>query len=258
MHYLTTLAYVIPSIALLALARPAYIRLKALIDARRAASAADESARLLHGSRSLSGQEVIERPKNDKVTIEHRAALTVHNYKDELLAAVAKHPVLIVVGEPGSGRTTQIPQYLHEAGYTRHGRGQVAVALPRRGAAVRAATRVSEEMGTALGQEVGYEIRDEDRTSGRTVIRYMTDGALAREIVRDAGLKGYAVVMVDGLEETTENTDAVLAGVKAMSAVRGDVKVLVCPGGEDANKYSKYFDDAPVFKIARKGLVVQL
>ncbi|GAA0166958.1 RNA helicase [Lithospermum erythrorhizon] len=103
---------------------------------------------------------------------EDRKKLPIYQYRDALLQAINDHRVLVIVGETGSGKTTQIPQYLHEAGYTKH--GKIGCAQPRRVAAMSVAARVSQELGVKLGHDVGYSIRFEDCTSEKTLLKYMT------------------------------------------------------------------------------------
>merc|ERR1719399_2566401 len=105
---------------------------------------------------------------------EQRSSLPVFQVKDDIIDLLREHQVVVCVGETGSGKTTQLTQYLHEAGYTRN--GQIGCTQPRRVAAVSVAKRVSEEVGCDLGQEVGYAIRFEDCTGPDTLIKYMTDG----------------------------------------------------------------------------------
>jgi pre-mRNA-splicing factor ATP-dependent RNA helicase DHX16 len=120
---------------------------------------------------------------------EVRRSLPIYTYRDQLLKAVEEHQVLVIVGDTGSGKTTQIPQYLHEAGYTK--RGKVGCTQPRRVAAMSVAARVAQEMGVKLGHEVGYSIRFEDCTSDKTVLKYMTDGMLLRELLGEPDLASY-------------------------------------------------------------------
>lgn len=120
--------------------------------------------------------------------------------------------ILIVIGETGSGKTTQITQYLAEAGYT--SRGKIGCTQPRRVAAMSVAKRVSEEFGCCLGQEVGYTIRFEDCTSPETVIKYMTDGMLLRECLIDPDLTQYAIIMLDEAHERTIHTDVLFGLLK--------------------------------------------
>ena len=121
---------------------------------------------------------------------EQRRSLPVFPLREELLTALRDNQVLIIVGETGSGKTTQIPQYLHEVEYTK--KGKIGITQPRRVAAMSVAARVATEMNVKLGQEVGYSIRFEDSTSDQTVIKYMTDGILLREFLSDPLLDGYS------------------------------------------------------------------
>ena len=119
---------------------------------------------------------------------------------------------VVVVGETGSGKTTQLAQFLHESGYTRH--GLIACTQPRRVAAMSVAKRVSEEMEVELGAEVGYAIRFEDCTSDKTVLKYMTDGMLLREFMTEPDLAGYSALIIDEAHERTLATDILFALVK--------------------------------------------
>ncbi|KAJ1597959.1 hypothetical protein NDA14_000178 [Ustilago hordei] len=134
-----------------------------------------------------------------------RESLPVYALRKELLEAIDEHQVLIVVGETGSGKTTQLPQFLHEAGYTKKGQ-KVACTQPRRVAAMSVAARV-EEMGVRLGRECGYSIRFEDCTSEDTVIKYMTDGMLLREFLTEPDLNSYSALIIDEAHERTLSTD---------------------------------------------------
>ena len=126
--------------------------------------------------------------------------------------------MLIVVAETGSGKTTQLPQYLHEAGYTAGGM-KVGCTQPRRVAAMSVAARVAEEMGSKVGYEVGYSIRFEDCTSDKTVLKYMTDGMLQRECLIDPDCTQYSVVMLDEAHERTISTDVLFGLLKSKSCV---------------------------------------
>ncbi|KAG5229791.1 pre-mRNA-splicing factor ATP-dependent RNA helicase [Salix suchowensis] len=154
--------------------------------------------------------------------------------------------VIIIVGETGSGKTTQIPQYLHEAGYTK--RGKVGCTQPRRVAAMSIAARVS----------VGYSIRFEDCTSDKTVLKCMTDGMLLREFLGEPDLAGYSVVMVDEAHERTLSTDILFGLVKDIARFRPDLKLLISSATLDAEKFSDYFDSAPIFKIPGRRFPVEI
>ncbi|KAL7105566.1 hypothetical protein ACP275_07G052400 [Erythranthe tilingii] len=185
-----------------------------------------------------------------------RKTLPIYPYRDELLKAINEHQVLVIVGETGSGKTTQIPQYLHEAGFTE--RGTIGCTQPRRVAAMSVSARVSREMGVKLGHEVGYSIRFEDCTSEKTVIKYMTDGMLLREFLGEPDLASYSVVMVDEAHERTLSTDILFGLLKDIARFRPDLKLLISSATLDAEKFSDYFDCAPIFKIPGRRFPVEI
>ncbi|XP_008453258.1 pre-mRNA-splicing factor ATP-dependent RNA helicase DEAH1 [Cucumis melo] len=187
---------------------------------------------------------------------EERKTLPIYPYRDQLLQAVNDYQVLVIVGETGSGKTTQIPQYLHEAGYTK--RGKVGCTQPRRVAAMSIAARVSQELGVKLGHEVGYSIRFEDCTSDKTVLKYMTDGMLLREFLGEPDLASYSVIMVDEAHERTLSTDVLFGLVKDIARFRPDLKLLISSATLDAEKFSDYFDSAPIFKIPGRRYPVEI
>uniref|UniRef100_A0A8C1N2Y8 RNA helicase n=1 Tax=Cyprinus carpio TaxID=7962 RepID=A0A8C1N2Y8_CYPCA len=178
--------------------------------------------------------------------LEQRESLPIYKLKEQLIQAVHDNQILIVIGETGSGKTTQITQYLAEAGYTT--RGKIGCTQPRRVAAMSVAKRVSEEYGCCLGQEVGYTIRFEDCTSPETVIKYMTDGMLLRECLIDPDLGQYAIIMLDEAHERTIHTD-VLFGL--LKKVRSSATL-------DAVKFSQYFYEAPIFTIPGRTYPVEV
>lgn len=176
-----------------------------------------------------------------------RKSLPIYPYREELVAAVKKYQVLVIVGETGSGKTTQIMQYLHEEGMSK--KGMIGCTQPRRVAAMSVAARVADEMGVKLGHEVGYSIRFEDCTSERTLLKYMTDGMLLREFLGEPDLKSYSVMMIDEAHERTLHTDILFGLVKDIARYRPDIKLLISSATLDAQKFSDYFDDAPIFVI---------
>lgn len=178
---------------------------------------------------------------------EDRKDLPMYKYREDLLQAIRDHQVLIIVGETGSGKTTQIPQYLHEEGYSKL--GKIGCTQPRRVAAMSVAARVAQEMGCKLGNEVGYSIRFEDCTSDKTILKYMTDGMLLREFLGEPDLASYSVMMVDEAHERTLHTDILFGLVKDIARFRPDIKLLISSATLDAEKFSEYFDKAPVFRV---------
>ena len=185
-----------------------------------------------------------------------RASLPVYKLREELLTCIRDNQVVVVVGDTGSGKTTQIPQYLHEVGYTRT--GKIACTQPRRVAAMSVATRVSQEMCVKLGHEVGYSIRFEDCCTPQTILKYMTDGMLLREFQQEPELKGYSVIMIDEAHERTLHTDILLGLVKDLSKARKDLKVIISSATIDAEKFSQFFGNAPIFNIPGRRFPVDI
>lgn len=202
----------------------------------------EEGPTLEGSAETLQDPEVLKQ----QAILDTRRSLPIFGYREELLSAVREHQVLIIVGETGSGKTTQIPQYLFEEGFTKGGK-MVGCTQPRRVAAMSVAARVSEEMRTRIGYEVGYSIRFEDCTSKRTRIKYMTDGMLLREFLTEPDLASYSVLIIDEAHERTLHTDILFGLVKDIARYRPDLKLLISSATLDAEKFSDYFDGAPIF-----------
>jgi HrpA-like RNA helicase len=178
-----------------------------------------------------------------------RASLPIAFSRERLVAEIRARETLIVVGETGSGKTTQLPQYAHEAGLA--GGLAVACTQPRRVAAVSVARRVAEETGTALGDLVGYAIRFEDVSSAATRVKFLTDGMLLREATADANLERYGVVMIDEAHERTLQTDFLLGVLKQTQERRRvsgarPLKLVIMSATLEADSFSKFFGNAPV------------
>lgn len=186
-----------------------------------------------------------------------RKSLPIFPYRDGLIKAVEDHQVVVIVGETGSGKTTQIPQYMWEAGFG--GKTQkIGCTQPRRVAAMSVAARVAEEAGVKLGHEVGYSIRFEDCTNDKTRLKYMTDGMLLREFLGEPDLSSYAVMMVDEAHERTLHTDVLFGLVKDIARFRPEIKLLISSATLDAEKFSEYFDFAPIFRIPGRRFPVDI
>ncbi|KAJ0799665.1 putative RNA helicase [Helianthus annuus] len=187
---------------------------------------------------------------------EQRQSLPIYKLKKELVQAVHDNQVLVVIGETGSGKTTQVTQYLAEAGYTT--RGKIGCTQPRRVAAMSVAKRVAEEFGCRLGEEVGYAIRFEDCTGPETVIKYMTDGMLLREILIDENLSQYSVIMLDEAHERTIHTDVLFGLLKQLIKRRSDLRLIVTSATLDAEKFSGYFFSCNIFTIPGRTFPVEI
>nr|CAB3237998.1 ATP-dependent RNA helicase DHX8-like [Phallusia mammillata] len=205
---------------------------------------------------AFGGQKASYGKKTELSIIEQRQSLPIYKLKDQLVQAVEDNQVLIVIGETGSGKTTQITQYIAEAGYTI--RGKIGCTQPRRVAAMSVAKRVSEEFGCRLGQEVGYTIRFEDCTSQETKIKYMTDGMMLRECLIDFDLSQYSVIMLDEAHERTIHTDVLFGLLKKCVQKRKDLKLIVTSATLDAVKFSEYFFGAPIFTIPGRTFPVEI
>eukprot|EP00163_Fabomonas_tropica_P033310 TRINITY_DN868_c0_g1_i4.p1 TRINITY_DN868_c0_g1~~TRINITY_DN868_c0_g1_i4.p1 ORF type:complete len:1344 (-),score=333.35 TRINITY_DN868_c0_g1_i4:90-4121(-) len=182
-----------------------------------------------------------------KTMAQQREFLPIFTIKDELMRVIRDNNIVVVVGETGSGKTTQLTQYLLEAGYGKE--GLIGCTQPRRVAAVSVAKRVSEERGCALGDEVGYAIRFEDCTSEKTIVKYMTDGVLLRESLNDPDLNQYKCIVMDEAHERSLNTDVLFGILKKLQRERNDLKLIVTSATLDANKFADFFGGVPVFKI---------
>jgi HrpA-like RNA helicase len=203
-------------------------------------------------------EELIEIEEKRVKSIEDtKRSLPVYEYKDELLDAINKHQVLIIVGETGSGKTTQLPQYLYEAGFNKGGK-IIGCTQPRRVAAVSVATRVADEVGTKLGNKVGYSIRFDEKSSKNTVIKYMTDGMLVREFLIDSEINNYSAMIIDEAHERTLHTDILLGLLKDLIKKRPNFKIIISSATINAKKFSDYFNKAPIFNVPGRRYPVEI
>lgn len=176
-----------------------------------------------------------------------RRQLPVFGCREGLMSIIRENQVVVVVGETGSGKTTQMTQYLFEDGYG--SRGRIGCTQPRRVAAMSVAKRVSEEMDVELGKEVGYVIRFEDCTSEETKIKYMTDGVLLRETLKEEDLDSYSVVIMDEAHERSLHTDVLFGILKNVVSRRRDFKLIVTSATLNSEKFSNFFGSVPIFNI---------
>ncbi|XP_011041543.1 PREDICTED: putative pre-mRNA-splicing factor ATP-dependent RNA helicase PRP1 isoform X3 [Populus euphratica] len=183
--------------------------------------------------------------------------LPIVQFEDKIMKTVEDNAVVVIIGETGSGKSTQLSQMLHRRGYTKS--GIIAVTQPRRVAAVSVARRVAQELGVTLGEEVGYAIRFEDRTSDLTRIKYLTDGVLLRECLSSPELNQYSVIILDEAHERSLNTDILMGLVKRLVKTRASkLKVLVTSATLDGEKVSEFFSDCPVLNVPGKLYPVEI
>ena len=195
--------------------------------------------------------------------LEKRVGLPVYEFKEQFQKCVAENQIVVLVGETGSGKTTQITQFLVDAGYCkRSGPGGkiqgVACTQPRRVAAMSVSRRVAEEMDVELGQQVGYTIRFEDLTGPQTILRYMTDGMLLREAMNDPLLERYSCVVLDEAHERTVSTDVLFGLIKEVVRQRPDLKLIVMSATLDAGKFQQYFNDCPRVDVPGRTFPVEI
>jgi len=190
----------------------------------------------------LDAEVIVYNPRRNLSLKQQRILLPIYGSRREILYALERYRTVIVVGETGSGKTTQIPQYLHEAGWTAGNRAVVCT-QPRRIACTTVATRVAAEMNAELGEEVGYSIRFDDCSQPyRTKIKYVTDGMLIRECMSDPLLTRYSVVMVDEAHERSLATDIVLGLLRKILKKRSDLRVIISSATLDAKTFQKFFE----------------
>lgn len=183
--------------------------------------------------------------------------LPVARRRDEIMEAMRSHQVVIVVGETGSGKTTQLPKMAYELACEEGRQGRVGCTQPRRLAAATVARRVAEEMGTGLGERVGYQVRFVEKVKDETSIKFMTDGILLAETQRDRELRQYDALIIDEAHERSLNIDFVLGYLKNLLCKRKDLRVVVSSATMDAGKFSEYFNGAPVVNVEGRTFPVE-
>ncbi|KAM4047571.1 ATP-dependent RNA helicase DHX33 [Anomaloglossus baeobatrachus] len=201
-------------------------------------------------------------PRKQPVPIEQqRRNLPIYQARAQLIGQLRQLESAVIIGETGSGKTTQIPQYLYEASIGRQ--GMIGVTQPRRVAAISLATRVSEERKTELSKLVGYTVRFEDVTSEETKIKFLTDGMLLREAIGDPLLRRYSVVILDEAHERTVHTDVLFGVVKTAQKKRKELgklplKVIIMSATMDVDLFSQYFNGAPVLYLEGRQHPIQV
>ncbi|AQW69495.1 ATP-dependent RNA helicase HrpA [Pseudomonas parafulva] len=182
-------------------------------------------------------------------------SLPIAAKRDEIKKALAEHQVLVIAGETGSGKTTQLPKICLELGRGSH--GLIAHTQPRRIAARSVAARVAEELGTPLGCLVGYQVRFEDQSDANTLVKLMTDGILLAETQHDRFLERYDTIIVDEAHERSLNIDFLLGYLKTLLHRRPDLKLIITSATIDLERFSKHFDNAPIIEVSGRTFPVE-
>ncbi|KQQ66463.1 ATP-dependent RNA helicase HrpA [Pseudomonas sp. Leaf127] len=188
-------------------------------------------------------------------TIRYDDHLPIAAKRDEIKAALLKHQVLIIAGETGSGKTTQLPKICLEIGRGQY--GLIGHTQPRRIAARSVASRVAEELATPLGALVGYQVRFEDQSGDNTLIKLMTDGILLAETQNDRFLERYDTLIVDEAHERSLNIDFLLGYLKTLLPRRPDLKVIITSATIDLQRFSEHFNDAPIIEVSGRTFPVE-
>ncbi len=195
-------------------------------------------------------------PKSWPFRIEYPPELPISARVDEIVTAIRDHQVLVLAGETGSGKTTQIPKMCLAAG--RGEQGRIACTQPRRVAASSVARRVAEELNVGFGREVGCKIRFADQTSGDTVIKFMTDGMLLAELQADPELREYDTIIVDEAHERSLNIDFILGHLRRLRERRPDLKIVITSATIDTAAFAKAFGDAPIIEVSGRVYPVEV
>ncbi len=225
--------------------------------ARKIASPERQRSVLATIERELSKAEArLARRAATHPTITYPAELPISARRDDLLATIGAHPVVIVSGETGSGKSTQLPKLCLELG--RGVRGLIGHTQPRRIAARSIAERVASELDTTVGDLVGYAVRFTDRVGDDTFVKLMTDGILLAEISRDRLLTRYDTIIVDEAHERSLNIDFLLGYLQRLVRRRRDLKVIVTSATIDTERFSRHFDDAPIVEVSGRAHPVEL
>jgi ATP-dependent helicase HrpA len=190
----------------------------------------------------------VEARRRSVPSVRYDDSLPIAAKRDEIKKILAEHQVLIIAGETGSGKTTQLPKICLEMGRGQH--GLIAHTQPRRIAARSVASRVAEELATPLGGLVGYQVRFEDQSDANTLVKLMTDGILLAETQHDRFLERYDTIIVDEAHERSLNIDFLLGYLKTLLPRRPDLKVIITSATIDLQRFSEHFDDAPIIEVS--------
>ena len=183
-------------------------------------------------------------------------SLPISARAEEIVELIRKHQVVVIAGETGSGKTTQLPKLCLAAG--RGEAGMIGCTQPRRLAARSVARRVAEELGTALGEQVGFQVRFTDQVSERTLIKFMTDGILLAETQGDPWLSSYDTIIIDEAHERSLNIDFLLGYLKRLASKRPELKIIVTSATIDTARFAEHFNDAPVVSVEGRAYPVEV
>jgi ATP-dependent helicase HrpA len=231
---------------------PAAVMRRDVFRLRRLARSDPENfARVLAAS-----QAELEARQRSSLRIGFPEELPISAHVAEIAGLLERHQVIVVAGETGSGKTTQLPKICLQAGFGR--RGMIGHTQPRRLAARTVSDRIASELEVTLGEEVGYAVRFSDQVGPRTLVKLVTDGLLLTEIRRDRWLDNYDVIIVDEAHERSLNIDFLLGYLKKIIKKRADLKLIITSATIDVEAFASHFDDAPVVQVSGRGYPVEV
>jgi len=217
------------------------------------------TADLEHISQQLNRSKRTRRQRDlalESVTIRYPDELPISARVDDIRQAIEQNPVVIIAGDTGSGKTTQIPKICLQAG--RGGQARIAVTQPRRVAALSLSRRLAEELEVEWGQQVGAKIRFRDQTAPQTLVKFVTDGMLLAEIRSDRDLLEYDTLIVDEAHERSLNIDFLLGCLRSLRERRPDLKIIITSATIDTKSFSEAFDDAPIIEVSGRMFPVEV
>ncbi len=215
----------------------------------------EDLVQLVAGRMETSGKtyrlrrESLPKPRYDD-------ALPIIKHRADIIDTLCTNQVIIVAGETGSGKTTQLPKFCLQAG--RGTRGLIACTQPRRIAARAMAERVAEELGSELGQTVGFQVRFREKIRDTSLVKFMTDGILLAETINDRNLDAYDTIIIDEAHERSLNIDFLLGYLKQLLPKRPDLRVIITSATIDTEKFSHHFDEAPIIEVSGRGYPVEV
>jgi ATP-dependent helicase HrpA len=231
---------------------------KRLVSAARALKKGRDASGLLDQVRARLERSAERLARREAAVPETRydPALPITAHREAIVEAIRQHQVIVVAGETGSGKTTQLPKMCLDAGRGR--RGLVGCTQPRRIAARAMADRVAEELGQELGQAVGYQVRFRERSSPDGYVKFMTDGILLAEALNDRFLDGYDTIIIDEAHERSLNIDFLLGYLRTLLPKRPDLKVIITSATIDTAKFAAHFSGAPIIEVEGRSYPVDV
>lgn len=232
------------------------LKLQNIIKQSRSAQAGKSAMAALEDEILASQARCELRKAARPLSINYPANLPITARIEEIAGLLRQHQVLVVAGDTGSGKTTQLPKACLDAGFGHY--GLIGHTQPRRLAAVSVATRIAEELGCKPGSGVGYQVRFNDQTADNTFLKLMTDGILLSEIQSDRFLNNYEVLIIDEAHERSLNIDFLLGFLRQLLHKRSDLKLIITSATIDVKKFSEHFNDAPIVTIEGRSFPVEV